>query len=103
MIVNMPSWNRNKTESLQLVALFNASVFSVNIEKCLQRTLTDIRFLETTSVEVDCGYHQNRVLGFCGDNSDSNFIGGFLSSFRTKLPCCRVCLNLCDGESFEIQ
>ena len=90
-IVNLYPWTRNKDENMQLVLLTYSSDFNEYREEHLNHVVKEINSLEEEKLSVSGKSFSVRVFALAGDNLGSNSVGGFISSFRLGVPCCRVC------------
>ena len=92
-IVNLYPWTRNKDENMQLVLLTYSSDFNEYREEHLNHVVKEINSLEEEKLSVSGKSFSVRVFALAGDNLGSNSVGGFISSFRLGVPCCRVCTS----------
>ena len=92
-ILNLYPWNRTKDENMQLVLLVKANIFYKSSQKILTHVTDELKKLEDKKVDIKGKSFSVKLFGIAGDNLGSNFIGGFICSFRLGSPCCRVCTS----------
>ncbi|XP_031329105.1 uncharacterized protein LOC116160105 [Photinus pyralis] len=91
-IANVPSYNRSKTDHIQLVALcYESSIKKFGFDKVMDIIIRDINILELEGILIKDEIIKGTVVAVCGDNLGSHQIGGFVENFSTSSHMCRYC------------
>lgn len=91
-LANVPTFLRSKVDQIQLVALcLESQVKKYGFDKVFEAIMRDIRFLETTGLQIKNEIIKGTIIAFKGDNLGSHQIGGFCENFSSNNYICRYC------------
>jgi hypothetical protein len=88
----MDKYHRYLVDNIQLVLLCrNIHIQRFGISKILERSISDLKALETNGVKVNGQIKNVKIIGSIGDNLGQHEIGGFCQNFSTNNFPCRYC------------
>jgi hypothetical protein len=89
---HLDKYHRYLVDNIQLVLLCRSiHVARFGLFKVLEKTVAELKLLESKGVKIHGKTKKVRVIGMIGDNLGSHEIGGFCQNFSTNKFPCRYC------------